>query len=159
MFDRVLTDSKAIAAEVERRRQGKPVDGEFKFQLRLSVPDRADLARHLRDSAAMARGGYSQGGVIPETETMLRVLEAVAAATAAEGAQSVKVALRTPQCATIRRVLKASQVRAGDAVWADVIGRLVALWEKFYGHSEAAEAEAAGRPPRFAADEGGWRTL
>ena len=156
MFDRVLTDSREIRAEVERRRQGKQINGEFRFDLSLSPGGRVALGHHLAESASAARSGYAMGGRVEATEQLLTVLDQIAAAAATDGAQAVRVDLRSPQCEAIRRVLKASETRAGDASWSHALVALVASWEKFYGWSDAAEAEAAGRPPRAAADTGGW---
>ena len=147
-------------AEVERRRTGPPVKTTLKLDLQLTDRERMILAAHLADSATMARRAHENGGYMERVARIVTVLEAITEAAGKPGPAQIPVQLDQEQCRHIRGVLRASQVRAGDIRGlGETIAAIITAWERCTGYSPQQEAAEAARPPRIAADTGGWEPL
>lgn len=144
-------------AEAERRRTGPPVAATLTIDLKLSPSERMTLAGHLADSASMARSAYLAGNVHDRTAEVVAMVEAIAEAAGKPGATQIPVRLDAEQCRRVRSWLCSSKERAGDlrGVGESIAG-IIGDWERITKYSPAAEAAEEARPPRVAAEGGGW---
>jgi len=146
-------NERQLVAEAERQRR-RPVAGRFTFRLP-GGSDAVEVARHLDGSAARARGGYAAGQHHEPTQAVIDVLQAIADA-AEDDQPSVDVVLDQWGAQRVHGVLKASAERATESDVRNAVEAVLRQWDQFSAYRPEAEIIDASRPPRVAADDGGW---